>query len=98
MHRDPLLSRRKMLCTMLMGAAGCRAAAAQQSCGVPTPANPFGGTIGRTAAESRPALLQEPHARSGAPNVIYIVLDDTGFSDLHCYGSEAATPNIDSLA
>ncbi|SDJ08532.1 arylsulfatase [Alteribacillus bidgolensis] len=32
------------------------------------------------------------------PNVIYMVLDDVGFSDLGCYGSEIATPNIDNMA
>ncbi|WP_411679100.1 sulfatase-like hydrolase/transferase [Clostridium thailandense] len=32
------------------------------------------------------------------PNVIYIILDDIGFSDLGCYGSEIRTPNIDQLA
>ena len=32
------------------------------------------------------------------PNVIYIVLDDIGFSDLGAYGSEIQTPNIDELA
>jgi arylsulfatase A-like enzyme len=32
------------------------------------------------------------------PNVIYIVLDDIGFSDLGTYGSEIKTPNIDQLA
>ncbi|GAA3942503.1 arylsulfatase [Microbacterium soli] len=32
------------------------------------------------------------------PNVLFVVLDDLGFADLHCYGSEIRTPNIDSLA
>ncbi len=32
------------------------------------------------------------------PNVVYIILDDIGFSDLGCYGSEIKTPNIDKLA
>ncbi len=32
------------------------------------------------------------------PNVILIVADDLGFSDLGCYGSEIATPNLDVLA
>ncbi len=32
------------------------------------------------------------------PNIIYIVLDDIGYSDLGCYGSEIKTPNIDKLA
>lgn len=54
--------------------------------------------IGRTAADSKPAPLDVPQARAGNPNIIYIVLDDTGFSDLHCYGSEVSTPNIDALA
>ncbi len=37
-------------------------------------------------------------ANSAKTNVIYIVLDDMGFSDLGCYGSEIKTPNIDELA
>ncbi|MBT2720568.1 sulfatase-like hydrolase/transferase [Bacillus sp. ISL-46] len=32
------------------------------------------------------------------PNIVYIVLDDIGFSDLGTYGSEIKTPNIDKLA
>jgi arylsulfatase len=32
------------------------------------------------------------------PNVILIMVDDMGFSDIGCYGSEIATPNIDALA
>ena len=32
------------------------------------------------------------------PNVILILVDDMGFSDLGAYGSEIATPNIDRLA
>ncbi len=32
------------------------------------------------------------------PNVIFILADDLGFSDLGCYGGEIATPNLDALA
>ncbi len=32
------------------------------------------------------------------PNIIYIMSDDMGFSDIGCYGSEIDTPNLNSLA
>jgi hypothetical protein len=32
-------------------------------------------------------------ATPGAPNVLFIVLDDTGFGQLGCYGSPIATPH-----
>ena len=36
--------------------------------------------------------------KSHQPNIIIILADDMGFSDLGCYGSEIMTPNIDKLA
>ena len=38
------------------------------------------------------------HADAPRPNILLIMADDLGFSDLGCYGGEIATPNLDSLA
>lgn len=91
---DDAVSRRQLLEGIVLGSGAVRMGRAEQTCTTPT----FGGIIGRTAADSKPSPLPVPRAPNGSPNIIYIVLDDTGFSDLHCFGSEIATPNIDSLA
>lgn len=62
------------------------------------PGTTFPGVIGRTVDQSSPAWPKPLRAREGAPNVLFIVLDDTGFGQLGCYGSPIETPNIDSLA
>ena len=58
----------------------------------------FKGTIGRTYRDSKPWWPDPPAAPKGAPNIVFIVLDDVGYSDLGCYGSEIATPRMDALA
>ncbi|MFM7529247.1 MAG: sulfatase-like hydrolase/transferase, partial [Nodosilinea sp.] len=58
----------------------------------------FPGVIGRTFDVSTPAWPQPNRAKEGAPNVLFIVLDDTGFGQLGCYGSPIKTPHLDGLA
>src|SRR5207248_5152141 len=41
------------------------------------------------------AFAADPAAR---PNIVVILSDDMGFSDLGCYGGEISTPNLDALA
>jgi arylsulfatase A-like enzyme len=56
------------------------------------------GRIGRDWRESEPWWPSVPKPPEGAPNVVVVVLDDVGFGQLGCYGSDIATPVIDSLA
>lgn len=62
------------------------------------PGATFPGIIGRTVDESQPAWLEPNRAKQGAPNVLFIVLDDTGFGQLGCFGAPIQTPNLDALA
>ena len=57
----------------------------------------FKGVIGRTMDESESDWPTSVRPKSGAPNVLYIVLDDTGFGQLGC---TAAHPHahLDALA
>jgi arylsulfatase len=54
--------------------------------------------IGFTPAESVPRFPHEPKPPAGAPNVVVIVLDDTGFGHLGSFGSDIGTPYLDALA
>jgi arylsulfatase A-like enzyme len=60
---------------------------------------PFKGKIGRTIGESTSDWPPLATAPKGAPNVLYIVLDDVGFAAIGCYGSPVVkTPHMDKLA
>jgi arylsulfatase A-like enzyme len=58
----------------------------------------FPGVVGGTFDQSSQAWPEPLRAAEGAPNVLFIALDDTGFGQLGCYGSPIRTPNIDRLA
>jgi arylsulfatase A-like enzyme len=54
-----------------------------------------GAALG-SMARAQPAGAEAEKA--GRPNIVLILVDDMGFSDIGCYGSEIATPNLDRLA
>ena len=58
----------------------------------------FKGTIGKTLDESEPWFESPNHPGEETPNVVVVLLDDTGFAQLGCYGSSIDTKNIDALA
>jgi arylsulfatase A-like enzyme len=60
---------------------------------------PFKGTVDVDIRDSVPdwAPFEPPKAPDGAPNVVYIVLDDVGFSAMSSYGGPIETPNIDRV-
>ncbi len=60
----------------------------------------FRGVIDVDIRDSVPdwSPFEAPKAPRGAPNVVYVVLDDVGFSAMSCYGGPIETPNIDRIA
>jgi len=61
---------------------------------------PFKGQINVDIRDSEPdwTPFEPPRAPADAPNVLYVVLDDVGFSAMSCYGGPIETPNIDRIA
>ncbi|MDG2221057.1 MAG: arylsulfatase [Rubripirellula sp.] len=55
----------------------------------------IGGFASGVPVAGAPANSQADRTR---PNIIVIMVDDMGYSDIGCYGGEVQTPNIDMLA
>ena len=58
----------------------------------------FTGTVGTTFADSVAAWQDIERAPDGAPNILVVLLDDVGYAQFGCYGSDIATPTFDRLA
>jgi arylsulfatase A-like enzyme len=72
--------------------------AATGSAILPTPEAQFHGVIGRKASESKPDFPQAVTAPTGAPNILLIMTDDTGFGASSTFGGPIPTPTLDRVA
>ncbi len=59
---------------------------------------PFNGVVGKTLADSKEAWTAPVKPPKGAPNVIWILLDDVGFGASSTFGGVIRTPYFDTLA
>jgi len=58
----------------------------------------FGGKVGRDWRDSEPWWPEPVRPPAGAPNVVLVVLDDVGFAQFGCFGSDLDTPTLNRLA
>lgn len=65
---------------------------------LPIPQPQFGGVIGRKASDSTPDFPKSVTAPKGAPNVLLIMTDDTGFGAASTFGGPISTPTFERLA
>jgi arylsulfatase A-like enzyme len=65
---------------------------------LPPPPQKFGGKIERNAAESTPYWPMRVVPPKGAPNILLIMTDDTGFGVSSTFGGVIPTPNLDRIA
>jgi arylsulfatase len=66
---------------------------------LPRPDFHFSGNVGRTILDSdKPQFPQPVQPPKGAPNVVLILLDDTGFGQYSTFGGGIPSPTIDRLA
>jgi Sulfatase len=65
---------------------------------LPPPEPSFGGVLGRKISESKPDFPKSVRAPEGAPNVLLIMTDDTGFGAASTFGGPIPTPALDRVA
>jgi arylsulfatase len=66
---------------------------------LPPPVPPaWNGKIGQRTSESKPYWPKEMAPPAGAPNVLLILIDDSGFGATSTFGGPIPTPTFDALA
>ena len=80
---------------MLVATVSCQA---PRNGVLPLPEPLFKGKIGRTYKESQPDKIPVTKAPAGAPNVLVVMIDDSGFGQWSTFGGQIPTPNLYRLA
>lgn len=83
--------------SLVAGLLGSTALRAQET-PPPAPQQNYQGVIGKTLADSKEWWAQPAKAPVGAPNIIWIILDDVGYGASAAFGGVIRTPTLDSLA
>jgi arylsulfatase A-like enzyme len=111
--QDSRVAHRGLLAALLLMPLAALAAHSQQITGVPgspsattsipgnelpPPPQKFEGKIERNAAQSTPYWPMRVVPPKGAPNVLLIMTDDTGFGVTSTFGGLVPTPNLDRIA
>ena len=66
---------------------------------LPRPDQPFSDAqIGRTYKDSKPGTIALTKATAGAPNVLIVLIDDSGYGQWGTFGGQVPTPNLDRVA
>ena len=87
--------------TLALALAACNSAAERPTDGsvLPFPKPPSASTVGRTLAESEHVWRESPRRLpEDAPNIVVVMLDDSGFGQSAAFGGEIAMPTIARLA
>lgn len=81
------------------GARKARTVAPQASSSLPFKDFHFEGNVGRTINDSDPPEFpQPPRPPKGAPNIVYILIDDAGYGQFGTFGGQVPTPALDKVA
>jgi arylsulfatase len=81
------------------GAKGVTQAPPQSTTTLPFQDFRFKGSVGRTVADSDPPQFpQPPRPPKGAPNIVFILIDDAGYGQFGTFGGQVPTPALDRVA
>ena len=92
------MKRFSTLAALMLGTNALMAPVATAETLLPTPQPPFNGKIELRAKDSTPDFPVMQTAPQGAPNILLILLDDSGFGAAGTFGGPVPTPHLDRLA